>query len=91
MKSFTKSLSIALIAALISVVIYDQYFNNLYDIPNNNNNNLKNTVLIPTNYKVHTNSIADVNDVLIEYRDLLPDEYLTLDGTLNYVIALLAK
>ena len=57
MKSFTKSLSIALIAALISVVIYDQYFNNLYDIPNNNNN-LKNTVLIPTNYKVHTNSIA---------------------------------
>ena len=56
MKSFTKSLSIALIAALISVVIYDQYFNNLYDIPNNNN--LKNTVLIPTNYKVHTNSIA---------------------------------
>ena len=56
MKSFIKSLSIALIAALISVIIYDQYFNNLYDIPNNNN--LKNTVLIPTNYKVHTNSIA---------------------------------
>ena len=56
MKSFTKSLTIALIAALISVVIYDQYFNDLYDIPNNNN--LKNTVLIPTNYKVHTNSIA---------------------------------
>ena len=56
MKSFTKSLTIALIAALISVVIYDQYFNNLYDIPNNNS--LKNTVLIPTNYKVHTNSIA---------------------------------
>ena len=56
MKSFTKSFSIALIAALISVIIYDQYLNNLYDIPNNNN--LKNTVLIPTNYKVHTNSIA---------------------------------
>ena len=56
MKSFIKSLSIALIAALISVIIYDQYFNDLYDIPNNNN--LKNTVLIPTNYKVHTNSIA---------------------------------
>ena len=55
MKSFIKSLSIALIAALISVIIYDQYFNNLYDIPNNS---LKNTVLIPTNYKVHTNSIA---------------------------------
>ena len=56
MKSIFKSLSIALIAGLISVIIYDQYFNNFYDIPNNNN--LKNTVLIPTNYKVHTNSIA---------------------------------
>ena len=56
MKSFIKSLSIALIAAFISVIIYDQYFNNLYDIPNNNRS--KNTVLIPTNYKVHTNSIA---------------------------------
>ncbi|MFL2603935.1 MAG: S1C family serine protease [Flavobacteriaceae bacterium] len=56
MKSFIKSLSIALIAALTSVIIYDQYFNNLYDIPNKNN--LKNAVLIPTNYKVHNNSIA---------------------------------
>ena len=40
---------------------------------------------------LHTNSIADVNDVLIEYGELFPNEYLTLDGTLNYVIALLAK
>ena len=37
---------------------------------------------------LHTNSIADVNDVLIEYGELFPEEYLTLDGTLNYVIAL---
>ena len=37
---------------------------------------------------LHTNSIADVNDVLIEYGELFPNEYLTLDGTLNYVIAL---
>ena len=43
------------------------------------------------NKVLHTNSIADINDLLIEYRDLLPNEYLTLDGTLNYVIALLAK
>ena len=40
---------------------------------------------------LHTNSIADINDVLIEYGELFPNEYLTLDGTLNYVIALLAK
>ena len=37
---------------------------------------------------LHTNSIADINDVLIEYGELFPEEYLTLDGTLNYVIAL---
>lgn len=55
MKSFVKSLSIALIAAFISIIIYDQYFNKLYEIPNNDQ---KNTVLIPTNYKVNTNSIA---------------------------------
>ena len=40
---------------------------------------------------LHTNSIADVNDVLIEYGELFPEEYLTLDGTLNYVIALLVS
>ena len=40
---------------------------------------------------LHTSSIADVNDVLIEYGELFPNEYLTLDGTLNYVIALLAS
>ena len=57
MKSFIKSISISLIAALISIIIYDQYFNIFYDIPKSNNN-LKNTVLIPTNYKLNTNSIA---------------------------------
>ena len=40
---------------------------------------------------LHTSSIADVNDVLIEYGELFPEEYLTLDGTLNYVIALLVS
>ena len=40
---------------------------------------------------LHTNSIADVNDVLIEYGELFPNEYLTLDGTLNYVLQLLCS
>ena len=40
---------------------------------------------------LHNNSIADVNDVLIEYGELFPNEYLTLDGTLNYVISLLVS
>ena len=29
-----------------------------------------------------------IHDVLIEYGELFPNEYLTLDGTLNYIIAL---
>ena len=37
---------------------------------------------------LHTNSIADINDVLIEYGELFPEEYLTLDGTLNYILCL---
>ena len=40
---------------------------------------------------LHTNSIADINDVLIEYGEIVPSEYLTLDGTLNYVLQLLCN
>ena len=40
---------------------------------------------------LHTNSIADVNDVLLEYSEIVPSEYLTLDGTLNYVLQLLCS
>ena len=38
---------------------------------------------------LHTNSVSDINNVLCDYDDLFPSEYLTLDGTLNYVFALL--
>ena len=38
---------------------------------------------------LHTNSVSDMNNVLCDYDKLFPNEYLTLDGTLNYVIALL--
>ena len=37
---------------------------------------------------LHTDSISDINDLLCGYEKLFPNEYLTLDGTLNYVIAL---
>ena len=40
---------------------------------------------------LHTSSIADVNDVLIEYGEIVPSEYLTLEGTLNYVLQLLCN
>ena len=38
---------------------------------------------------LHTSSIADVYNVLVTYSHYLPNEYLTLDGTLNYIISLL--
>ena len=45
----------------------------------------------------HTNTIADVNDVVIEYGELFQDnsiyyaDVFTLDGTMNYVLSLLVK
>ena len=36
-----------------------------------------------------TQSLNDINELLVRYDYLFPEEYLTLDGTLNYVIALL--
>ena len=40
---------------------------------------------------LHTSSIRDICEVLHSYDKLFPSEYLTLDGTLNYVIALLVS
>jgi hypothetical protein len=40
---------------------------------------------------LHTNSVSDINDVLCDYDKLFPSEYLTLDGTLNYVLSLLVS
>ena len=37
---------------------------------------------------LHTESISDINDLLCGYEKLFPEEYLTLDGTLNYVLSL---
>jgi len=40
---------------------------------------------------LHTDSVSDINDLLCGYEKLFPNEYLTLDGTLNYIIALLVS
>ena len=44
---------------------------------------------------LHLDTMADVNDVLIEYGDLFMDydsiNVFTLDGTLNYILDLLVK
>ena len=38
---------------------------------------------------LHTSSIRDICEMLHKYDDLFPSEYLTIDGTLNYVLQLL--
>ena len=40
---------------------------------------------------LHTDSVSDINDLLCGYEKLCPEENITLDGTLNYVIALLVS
>ena len=42
------------------------------------------------NRVLHLDTLADVNDVLIEYGDLFPNEQVfTLEGTMNYIYKLL--
>ena len=50
-----------------------------------------NELSVMVNEILHTSSIADINNVLVTYSHYLPNEYLTLDGTLNYIIALLVS
>ena len=38
-----------------------------------------------------TQSLNDINELFVRYDYLFPEEYLTLDGTLNYIIALLVS
>ena len=40
---------------------------------------------------LHTSSIRDICVVLHKYDKLFPSEYLTIDGTLNYVLQLLCS
>ena len=42
------------------------------------------------NRVLHLDTLADINDVLIEYGDLFPNEQVfTLEGTMNYIFKLL--
>jgi len=45
---------------------------------------------------LHTNTISDINDVVIEYGELFKESYdsediFTLEGTMNYVLSLLVE
>ena len=49
-----------------------------------------NTQSLLVNRVLHLDTLADVNDVLIEYGDLFPNEQVfTLEGTMNYLFKLL--
>ena len=49
-----------------------------------------NTQSLWVNRVLHLDTLADVNDVLIEYGDLFPNEQVfTLEGTMNYIFKLL--
>ena len=49
-----------------------------------------NTQSLLVNEVLHCDSLNDVNDVLIEYGDLFPNEQVfTLEGTMNYIFKLL--
>ena len=49
-----------------------------------------NTQSLLVNRVLHLDTLADVNDVLIEYGDLFPNEQVfTLEGTMNYIFKLL--
>ncbi len=77
--------------AIHDVLITDMQKRLYEDIGFANENDYTITLEKLTEDVLHTSSIADVNDVLIEYGELFPNEYLTLDGTLNYVLQLLCS
>ena len=66
---------------------------NLYTNATDEDYDQQQTLLVDRVLNVDT--LADVNDVLIEYGDLFMDydsiNVFTLDGTLNYILSLLVK
>ena len=77
--------------AIHEVMIADMQKRLYEDIGFANENDYTITLETLTEDVLHTNSVSDMNDVLCKYDKLFPSEYLTLDGTLNYVIALLVS
>ena len=77
--------------AIHDVLITDMQKRLYEDIGFANENDYTITLEKLTEDVLHTNSVSDMNDVLCKYDKLFPEEYLTLDGTLNYVISLLVS
>ena len=65
-------------------------FNARTDVFNPSNEDYDTTQELLINRILHIDTLADVNDVLIEYGDLFPNEQVfTLEGTMNYIFKLL--
>ena len=75
--------------------IFKQY-NALHEEFQMTDEDYDNTQTLLVDSILHTNTIADINDIVIEYGDVIKaygddDFQFTLDGTLNYVLTLLIK
>ena len=77
--------------AIHEVVIADMQQRLYEDIGFANENDYAITLETLVEDILHTNSIRDICVVLHKYDKLFPSEYLTIDGTLNYVLQLLCS
>ena len=77
--------------AVHEVVIADMQQRLYEDIGFANENDYAITLETLVEDVLHTSSIKDICVMLHKYDDLFPSEYLTIDGTLNYVLQLLCN
>ena len=77
--------------AVHEVVIADMQQRLYEDIGFANENDYAITLETLVEDVLHTSSIKDICVMLHKYDDLFPSEYLTIDGTLNYVLQLLCS
>ena len=75
--------------AVHEVVIADMQQRLYEDIGFANENDYAITLETLVEDVLHTSSIKDICVMLHKYDKLFPSEYLTIDGTLNYVLQLL--
>ena len=77
--------------AIHEVVIADMQQRLYEDIGFANENDYAITLETLVEDVLHTSSIRGICEMLHKYDKLFPSEYLTIDGTLNYVLQLLCN
>ena len=77
--------------AIHEVVIADMQQRLYEDIGFANENDYAITLETLVEDVLHTSSVRDICEMLHKYDKLFPSKYLTIDGTLNYVLQLLCN